>query len=543
VVDVDLAVLTWFEDLVGRKLVAYMLGYAEESVSSLASGSSLPTGGQVSVLRQLSVLRAQVSALRVDLRHNEVVCSILTQLEESDKSPARSFRLLASGTEEVVAGEDELENIVAAMALDAYPIFLLPPESDPFPQLPGASNSRLSPFLYRHPQAAEFIVAALQDEILKEVFSKEEEHVGRVATVMRNTGSGGGIQLAMLPNLIIQNAWRHLLVDDVDPQKFAEQAVAELRLVRDTLAGRRRKTTARVAFAGVLLPSGAEFEVGTGKIRAITEADRMVLPDLSMGTLTGTDESGMTTTIRHDGDVVFEYRFPYKVKASPGLRSTTSSWPADLLPSADLEWTFLRIRFSLILAVERESRVHLVQTWRMFDDPLDFGQNVSWKDPRNGAGMNPIQLTGEEVAAWVEWYRRLETKSVARIELAITRILRAIAERREPSDVLIDSVVAWENLFGTKLGEPTFRVTMCIAKLLEESLPDRLTLRSKLGRMYTLRSDIVHGNCALKVEQYALCYEALDVAIRVVRVLLKDRMDILELPDGARRSETLLLAD
>ncbi|WP_132124085.1 hypothetical protein [Actinocrispum wychmicini] len=45
----------------------------------------------------------------------------------------------------------------------------------------------------------------------------------------------------------------------------------------------------------------------------------------------------------------------------------------------------------------------------------------------------------------------------------------------------------------------------------------------------------------LEPDEYPLCQEALDVAVRAVKVLAVDRLDILALPDGARRSATFLL--
>ena len=153
----------------------------------------------------------------------------------------------------------------------------------------------------------------------------------------------------------------------------------------------------------------------------------------------------------------------------------------------------------------------------------------------------PTQLSDVEANAWVEWYDKLNTPQVAKIELALTRILRAIGERREPSDVLIDSVIAWERLFGTREGEPTFRVTSCLAKLLKDNLDERLAFKARLGKIYRLRSDIVHGNRVLERDDFALCNEALDVATQAIRVLLTDRQDILKLTDGAQRGAALLL--
>ena len=46
--------------------------------------------------------------------------------------------------------------------------------------------------------------------------------------------------------------------------------------------------------------------------------------------------------------------------------------------------------------------------------------------------------------------------------------------------------------FGTKEGEPTFRITMCLARLLEDDPKARQELKLKLGQIYKLRSKIVN---------------------------------------------------
>jgi hypothetical protein len=107
--------------------------------------------------------------------------------------------------------------------------------------------------------------------------------------------------------------------------------------------------------------------------------------------------------------------------------------------------------------------------------------------------------------------------------------------------VLIDSVIAWENLFGSKEGEPTFRVTTCLALLLERSFQARKDLKKRLSDIYALRSKVVHGGGNLKESEYPKCQDALDAAIDAIRVLVTERTDLLELPDGAARSAALLL--
>jgi hypothetical protein len=242
----------------------------------------------------------------------------------------------------------------------------------------------------------------------------------------------------------------------------------------------------------------------------VTGADRKLAPESLKGQLSGTDSTGTTTFINYDGDILLEYEFPYKVRLMPletGQDEAPIEWPDDMHAPDEIEQTVIRMRFSLMLAVERDQRAQLVPTWRRFDEPINAGFSYSWSDPRQGTGIMPIQLTETEVEEWRRWYALLNGTSVAKIELALTRILRAIAERREPSDVLIDSVIAWENLFGTKEGELTFRVTTCLAKLLEQDGDARLALKARLGKIYALRSKVVHGSGALKHSEYPLCNE------------------------------------
>jgi hypothetical protein len=274
----------------------------------------------------------------------------------------------------------------------------------------------------------------------------------------------------------------------------------------------------------------------------VTDDDRDSVPEGLKGSLSGTDQSGNVTTINYDGDVLLEYKFPYEIKITSDTEFRTPR-PTRMTPPKSVQETSIRLRFSLMLAVERTSRAQLVPTWLTFSEPLEYGQSMEWNDPREGAIIAPTQLTDAEVVTWREWYDKLSESPVSNIELALTRILRAVAERRESSDVLVDAVIAWENLFGTKDGEPTFRVTACIAKLLAPSIKDRLPLKSRLGKIYALRSKVVHGSGSISSDDQPLCQEALDTAIMAVKHLIGERMDILALADGAQRSAALLLGD
>ena len=542
-VNPDLSALEWMEGVVGGELLSYLMGSDAGSLPELVAGTVALSEPQALNVREFAALRGQISQQFGEHPPESVMGAVLTQVRDDGKSVARSFHLRAAGSEVIPAGEDDIERALVGLALDVYPALLLPPELDPLPMIPFRTPIVATGLLYQHPQTKNFSDAVLQDPVLKKVFATDREHSGRISSVYTNAGHGGTVQLLTLPDMLLNAAWRHIQDTEIDPVSFAKAALGELDLVRAVFAGKTRNITARVAFTGVLLPEGEELEIGKGIVRAVTELDRRYAPETLRAQLGGTDSSGTSTVINYDGDVLLEYQYPYRVKMrSPASEDMVAQWPSDMLPSSELQSVATRLRFSLMLAVNRESRAQLVQTWTHFDDPL-YSYSVSWNDPRQGTGIMPIQLTSEEMASWRDWYGRLDTRPGVKIELALTRILRAIAERREPSDVLIDSVIAWESLFGTPEGEPTFRVTSCIAKLLAESIEERVALRTKLGKIYALRSKVVHGNRNIKAEEYPICQEALDFGIRVVKVLVADRTDILELPDGAARSTSLLLGD
>ena len=539
----DLSILRWAEGAIGAKLLAYILGCDLDSLNSIISGGRQPTDKQTEVLNTFSGLRAGLPEELGEAMHKELICGWLVQVGEDGRTVARAMHEHTSPVETMPSGRDDLESALLVLAIDAYPAFLLPPDPDPIPMpMSKDFSSRLLSLLHRHPQAAAFSDAALRDSVLKKVFVEENENTGRMAMIHHNTGSGGTVQLSMLPQIMLGAGWRNLPEGVHSPKALAAESLKELRLARDVLAGKRRTILATLAFAGILLPSSTRLQLRDGLVRAVTEADRRLVPDSLKGQLSGTDAAGRSTTINYDGDVILEYKFPYKVRAVQLSQSDVSTpLPDDMRPPAALNRTATWLRFSLMLAVEREPRAQLVQTWRYFDVPLSQGFTMSWHDPRRGTGIMPTELTEAEVAAWGEWYERLSNAHLDKIELALTRILRAIAERLEPSDVLIDSVIAWESLFGTKEGEPTFRVTTCLALLLERSFRARKDLRQRLSRIYNLRSKVVHGGGNLKESEYPMCQEALNIAIDAMRVLVTERTDILELPDGATRSAALLL--
>ncbi len=518
---------------VGEPLLDYILN---ASVVELRSGVKSLTPRQaavVAVLRQVVELRLPYEAERPNLRN--VLKAVLCQPDDDGITVARHLHAQAGGIDPPIQGQDQLERSIIALAVDAFPAFLLPPD-DEFPAPRVGSGIYVTALVFRHPQRYVFQEALVCDETIGPKFSREEGPVGPRTMVWRNVGSGGDLQAAMVPEFVLGGAWRRIKRDRPTPEVFVEGATSQLRLVLDLLRGSVKPITAKFALAGVLLPDDVErVELPDASLESVTTADRELSPESLRQQLTGTDSSGNTTVINYDGDIILRLDFPLKVRAMlpvpPAERPIM--WPDDMRIPEAVDRSVERLRFSLILGVDRHPRVQLVPTWRYFDDPFGYGLVTTWFDPRNAAGLVPTRLTNSELESWVEWYGLLSNPHLDKIGLAVTRILRAVGERREATDVLVDAVIAWENMFGTSEGEPTLRVTASLALLLEDNLAERKKLRARLRDIYTLRSGVVHGSKSLKEADFPLCQEALDVAIAAVRILARDRADVLSLTDGA----------
>lgn len=490
---------------------------------------------------------------------------VLSTVVEGSKDPAAMTQYLRYRMAEIVDGEvlayglhkeicggvelpsagDPLSGMVGQLAAQAYPVLLLPKEQqmEGFPEL---SNHQLSSVLVRHPLANQFQEGVLQDADLAAVFKNSSEHSGHTTDmIFRSTGRGSSLQLWTLLSIVIEGAWRarNRSTPAQSVIEFSQVAVQRWQLVRSALTRQAGiKVADRMAFTGVRLPDAAPYSFGDLTVRPVDEQDRQYMPHGLAGHLTGTDAEGNTVVVDYSGDVVAETPIPYLLRFRDADPDVVPSFPRDVLaPRSRADELGQRLRASLLLAVTRDHRVQLVPSWQSIDDPLEYVPSMGWDDPRQAVGLMPTQLTEEEVLQWQEWFGLLGTPGAERISIALSRVLRAVGERRDPVDVLIDAVIAWENIFGSSQGESTLRVTASIARLIEDDAAKRDVLRSSLADIYKLRSKAVHGNGQPKDTELPLCYDALTYAIQTLRKIFQHRPDLLDHKDGTGRSLKLLL--
>ncbi len=450
----------------------------------------------------------------------------------------------AGGVVNLPVTDNRLDELVALLAADCYPLFLLPPDEF-LRDFPVQMSPHLSSFLFRHALASEFQDLVLADVQLTKAFKHHSEHAGHTTPIIyRNTGRGSSLQLWSLLSIVLGGAWRSRPNAPATPDisEFCSLALARWQLIRNVLTkNTTQQVSARFAFAGVRLPAPGPYDFDNLMLRQVDARDQDYVPKQLMGQLTGTDASGNSVAIDYSGDVVAEMPFPYAIRFIDHGPDEFPEFPPELMKHNDNEDVSRRLRMSLLLAVHRSHRVQIVPSWQSIDDPLEHVASQGWGDPRQAVGLMPTQLTEEEVVDWQEWYSLLGKPGSDRLGIAMSRIIRAVAERRDAIDVLIDSVIAWENLFGSPQGEPTLRVTASMALLLKKDPAERVMLREKLASIYKLRSKAVHGSGQPKPVELPLCYEALDYAIGALKAIFKERPDLLLEKDGTGRSHKLIL--
>lgn len=265
-----------------------------------------------------------------------------------------------------------------------------------------------------------------------------------------------------------------------------------------------------------------------------------MLPSSLIGALSATTPDGEQVVIDYSGDVVLEMDLPYELEL--GRFEFGVEWPQHLRQFETVGRRIESLQLGLLLALRRERQPLVVLAWQRILDPLAQGSGVSWSDTRRTPNLTPHQLSPEDVSDWASWITDVDRRRVPGIEVAVRRTIRAAMERADPADALVDAVIAWENLVGSRDGEPTLRVTAALAWLLEAEPEARRSRQIALKKLYTLRSDVVHGNRPLgNQEAQQGSRDAQAVAVDALGKLLRDQPELLqECGDSNERSLRLI---
>jgi hypothetical protein len=281
-----------------------------------------------------------------------------------------------------------------------------------------------------------------------------------------------------------------------------------------------------VGFTNVSFEMEESLDLALGTLRRYESAQLELLPPTARPPVRG--DTGEVLGFILESDYDFAIR--------------AESWaPGDQVPDISIDPTrFHRaldlkcesIALSFALAFDRDPPVGAVRTWTMLIDPLSHG-GISWRESR--PPVPPYRMVESDKPRVGEWTARLNSVDDRPIAIARRRLLSALTERLDPVDGFIDAVITWENMFGSRQGESTLRISSAMASLLESDVQRRLELSKEIADLYGSRSAVLHGGTEPSLAQASEYRDrSLNLATKSMKRMYVDFPNLLTDKDRAR---------
>ena len=380
------------------------------------------------------------------------------------------------------------------------------------------------------PTFAEF-QSALEDDPVLSAFAPPEQPF-----VNQSLGHGWLVQEGLLPVALALSAARlHVAAgrSAQDDDAYVETLENVLRSFRAAIGGAVVEATVVIGIEGLTIAEGRVLETPWGRLRAASPLERRLRPSRLAPTAILTSTTPVRLAIGADSDDLASQGH------DRGALADAVERVALLLPLA-----------ALLAHTHRDEYVVPAVVWASSIAP---GEPASvYFGAHRGGGSHaanesvPVRdggqpLSGDEEKALVEWCALVGERYDDALEIAVSRAMRALIERYDESDALIDALVAAESLFGAGgSAEGGLRVASALALLLEPEVARRRAYRAALVRVHRTRNAVVHGG---EVDGRELSEDkeaALRAVVLALRALFSDHPALIAHRD---RGERLILGD
>ena len=518
----------------GSECVGYLLDLDLDQLEQLEVGALTLDGTRANITEALIwIANSALASGRDSFSRRSALEGWLSARAEGDsRYLIRALHEGSGATAAIWDTEDAIAHILQRELEDVYGFMLLPPE-DP---VLGVGLP-----LSNHPLQTEFQDLVMNDEAFKLIFTTKTDSIGWRGSYL-GMSQGGGLQLWGLDERLLCSALYLARLETASPtiEQVGAKVETVLSMCRKSLKGGTVMVPVRFGLTGVILPTDfTPAQSGNCTIRAADDRDWHIHSRTGISGQLGND----AVNVNYVGDIVVETEASYRIKITSGqdFLETVPKWPDALMrPLEEVGDLINAIRLGLVLASDSNQPCNLASTWISTFDPLSRTPALSWTDPTQAINLQPRQLTDEEVSNWLQWSGRISTNVTKSTAISIRRALKAVGERQSVEDLLVDSVIVWENLFGAA-SETTHRVSASLAWLLADTFEGRAQLQKELKSLYNFRSQIVHGSKVARAEDYKKAQRALTVALDTLRAILRDRPDLLQLRNGEERSIKILL--
>jgi hypothetical protein len=528
-------------DTYGLRLLRYLTSADDDKLVGRLAGKTTLDKRSESVLPPLIAIAkgAAAAASAPQAAPIRYQLDALGRFQESlGTSVGTALRLSAGGTVAVPIPGDPVAAALAHLLRDVFPLMLLPDDAS----APG--HLSLMSAIFSHPQRHAFEAAVSSDRDLSKLFHPAlSGSSGSLPVIFRSTGAGGTTQLELLPDLLLGAAWTRARASGRDDITSVAAALDEvLALVRRAARGEACEVRVLVGFAG-LLPDGVDrVDLPYGTLRPVAPHERELAPRALEGTVSHTVAEGDTVVASYSGDLVLDTSAPYRLLVSE-TRGTDAppEWPVGLRGFDHLQSKIDATQLAALLAGTSRAPLTLVPTWRLTFDPLSFGPMLGWSDARTLPSLAPRRLSPAMAKELAQLATAVHTQRRPDFEVAIRRTISGLTSRGDPDDALVDLVIAWENLFGSSQGELRFRISAAIAWVLGSDAVERANVQDQAAKVYDRRSSILHGSLPTPQQVQESLETAREISLRLLRVLLVERSDVLALSSGSARSRAVIL--
>jgi hypothetical protein len=317
-----------------------------------------------------------------------------------------------------------------------------------------------------HPRHSEFLEAARVDPALGKLFPDIDEQFGR-ARLYRPT--------FLAWQLVNAASWKCWLNGSADPETYSHELSVVLATMRQACID-ESVTMVAVTALSIGLPPDTRLETPYGTLQSITARHRRVVSQLSQEIRIPDNISILETPVKVNLDI-----------------RPNGKFARDKLPDPH-DIGAHHIALAALLTAGSESFRPTVDVISTRLSPIAPGV------PGGGWRTNLIDgpsIPQEQLDEFQAWIARVAAVKVP--DITLERVLAIAVNNTEHVYAFIDSVIVWENLFGSgDTQELSFRIALNMALVLSDDPPEREKLFKEIKRLYTKRSQIVHGGLQIR---------------------------------------------
>lgn len=466
-------------------------------------------------------LREVEASLPAGVPRGYALNRVVRAVDDTAVAPALGCRLV-HGFLPAIELSDRTVALVQSFAVDALPALIADADADDARSRYDDrwGRGQYTPSVRFGSSVAEAATEALAaDPLLSPLTAGDPEDPHRGVFIHYGNGNGSGIQMSLLLERLLDVAWCRMNSDS--PSELLAEVRRAVDDARKVAQGQPVEARTYLGLLGVSVDE--PLELPWGVLRPPRRADFDLGGPMDIPEVAAVLElrRPLTSSIGDAGN------------PAPGGRES-QAW------GAEQDLAVLKTALTLMLSLEdRDQPPALRVVASRTQLPVASGGSIG----HSGASLYVRQTVlskasdGARIAAWASI---VDQRYCPAVGVAVRRAVRAVAEREDPEDALIDAVISLESLFsGKSSGDLAFRIGGSVAWLLHpEDATERDRVFAQIKNVYSRRSDVVHGRVA-KVERTRKAHDdAIRLVIEALRCLFRDFPALIEVED---RSRTLLV--